>query len=137
MNENQNKNILLVLIAAIIVAVSASFANNYFAYFFISKNLDLTANKNRKPSPISAKPTAIKFNIDESWNWHYSEINAKESHYPVVVLRDGYKAIKIVADKVLMGWNYELLNTSSTVPYMITVKYNLEDGDGFIVNESS
>jgi hypothetical protein len=75
--------------------------------------------------------------INKLWKWHYTEISAKEDNYPIMVLRDGYKAIKIVGDNVLMGWNYELLNTSPKRSYIVTVNYDLEDGDGFLINEST
>jgi hypothetical protein len=135
--ENQNKNIILILIAAIIVAVFASFANNYFAYFFMSKSIDLTTKTSRKTSATINKLKEKKVDIKQSWVWNYSNIAAKENNYPIVVLRDGYKAIKVVEDNVLMGWKYELLNTSTNIGYTVTIEYKLEDSDGFIVNESS
>src|SRR5208337_3757230 len=135
MNENQNKNILLILIAAIIVAVSASFANNYFAYLFLSKTTVLVPKTGIKATSPINEPK--KYEIDKSWRWVYYELSAKENNYPFVTLRQGYKAIKLVEGKVLMGWQYELLNTSLTTNYNVTVNFDLEDIDEFIVNESS
>ena len=125
----------LFLIVAIAVVVFASFANNYFAYYFWTKDRPLTnsIDKNIKKKPLTPK----KLEIDDSWVWHYSAIGAKEKNYPIVVLRDGYKAIKVVDEKVLVGWKYELLNTSPNTNYIATIEYRFEDKDGFQVNESS
>jgi hypothetical protein len=132
---SENKNILLILIIAIVVAVSASFFNNYFAYYFFSQDRHATIKTGRKDLSKLEKPNAIK--IKESWNWQYSEIGIEDDNYPIVVLRDGYKAIKIAGDKVLMGWQYEALNTSNIKSYIVSIDYKLVDNDGFIINESS
>lgn len=128
----ENKNIFLILIIAIVIAVSASFSNNFFAYYFFSKNMKASTKIGKKT--VSSHK---EIKINKSWAWHYSEISAKDNNYPIIVLRDGYKAIKIVGDNILMGWKYELLNTSPKRNYIVTIRYQLEDTDGFLINESS
>lgn len=132
---HKNNGYFLVLIVAIAVVVSASLANNYFAYYFWTKDKPLSDSIAKNIEKKASAPK--KLEIDDSWVWNYSEIGAKEKNYPMVVLRDGYKAIKIVDEKVLVGWKYELLNTSPNTNYSATIHYKFEDKDGFQVNESS
>jgi hypothetical protein len=134
MNDKNNKY-LLVFIVAIAVVVSGSFSNNYFAYYFWSK--DKPQNSSNKSS-IEKKPsTERKHEIKNEWVWNYSEIAAKEDNYPMVALRDGYKAIKLTDNKVLVGWKYEILNTSPETIYKATINYKFNDRDGFHIIESS
>ena len=53
------------------------------------------------------------------------------------MLRDGYKAIKMINENVLVGWKYELLNTSPNTDYTVNIYYKFEDKDGFQIKESS
>ena len=133
MKEGNNGS-LVILIVAVAVVVSASFTNNYFAYFFWAKDNGHAGDINNtiKPAP---KPFHPK--IDDSWKWNYSEIGTEETNYPIVVLRDGYKAIKLNGDKVLVGWKYELLNTSPIDNYNVSITYQLKDKDDFQISESS
>jgi len=74
-----------------------------------------------------------KRQLDTSWHWAYSGIDSDEKNYPMVVLRYGHKAIKRVGDKILVGWNYIILNTSPYTPYMVTIDYKFSDEDDFDV----
>lgn len=133
--SEKNNGYLLILIVAIAVVVSASFANNYFAYYFWTKDkpLNSSSDKNVEKEPL----TSQKIEINDAWKWNYSEIGAKEKNYPMVVLRDGYKAIKMINEKVLVGWKYVLLNTSPSTNYIVNIVYKFEDKDGFQIKESS
>lgn len=137
MNENKNWN-LPVLIAVLLTIVFATFFNNYFAYYFLTKNEGVPNSTGDKKS-ISEKINAsvTDFKIKDAWNWNYDQIDIEENNYPMVVLRDGYKAIKVDGKKVLMGWQYEVLNTSPSKGYNVTVDYRFEDKDGFVICESS
>jgi hypothetical protein len=48
--EYQNKSILLIFIAAIVVVVSASLSNNYFAYLFLLKGAESNHKTREKAS---------------------------------------------------------------------------------------
>jgi hypothetical protein len=135
MMEYQNKPTLLIFIAAIVVVISASLSNNYFAYLFLLKGTESTHKTDRRASSQISK--TVEKDIDKSWRWNYSGISIKDNNYPIVALRNGYKAITLSGDKILMGWKYELLNTSNITSYTVTVNYLLEDSDGFVINESS
>lgn len=133
--EKKNNGYFIILIVAVAIVVSASFANNYFAYYFWVKDKGISgSNKNNKIKKIPLPP---QLGIDSSWKWNYSEIGTTENNYPIVVLRDGYKAIKLDDKKVLVGWKYELLNTSSNSNYNVSITYKFNDKDDFQISESS
>ena len=134
--SEKNNGYLLVLIVAVAVVVSASFANNYFAYYFWTKDKILNSSRNNDTEKTVA-PHVKKIEIDTGWKWNYSKIGTKEKNYPMVVLRDGYKAIKITNDKVLVGWKYVVLNTSPNTNYIVNIDYIFEDKDGFQIKENS
>jgi len=74
----------------------------------------------------------------QQWRWfEFSDVNASSEQYPLVVLRSGFKVIKIVNDEVLVGWKMEVLNTSENNPYKVEVNYSITDGDSFVVKSST
>jgi len=71
-------------------------------------------------------------NPQPDWKYNYwSDISASDS-YPIVHLRSGYKVIKEKGEDLLVGWKYELVNSSST-DRTVTVYYKITDSDGFYV----
>jgi hypothetical protein len=133
--KEKNNGYFIILIVAVAIVVSASFANNYFAYYFWTKDKGISTSNNSKE--VGKRPPPSRLEIDSSWKWNYSEIGTKENNYPIVVLKDGYKAIKLVDQKVLVGWKYELLNTSPSTNYTVSIEYKFNDKDDFLIKESS
>lgn len=76
--------------------------------------------------------------LDTSWKWDYSSrIDADNNNYPVMILREGYKPIKRVGGKILLGWKYTVLNTSPNRSYEVTINYEFVDKDGFRIASDS
>ena len=71
----------------------------------------------------------------KEWFHSYSDIAASDKYYPIVHLRSGHKIIKRFGDELLVGWQYELINTSKK-NYLVEITYQILDSDGFLVSES-
>ena len=84
-----------------------------------------------------AKINERNSNLKE-WNIDYlSDVNASEETYPIVVLRDSYKIIKIDATTTTVGWRMDLANTSPSNRYDPEIDYSITDGDGFKIGSAS
>ena len=59
------------------------------------------------------------------------DVAVENEIYPLVVLRTGYKLLRIENDKDLIAWAYDVLNTSPSNDYDVSVEFILEDKDGF------
>ncbi|MBE7560580.1 hypothetical protein HS125_17210 [bacterium] len=69
--------------------------------------------------------------------WKYdlfSDVDVREDSYPIVVLRSGFKVIRLGTDHSLVGWKYELINTSPKTTYVANVTFTLQDADGFDID---
>lgn len=81
---------------------------------------------------------AAETELEELQEWvhrDWSDVDTDNEKYPIVVLRDGFKVLRIDADSALVGWRYELINTSSKQSYTAEVRYTIQDQDGFDVVE--
>jgi hypothetical protein len=70
----------------------------------------------------------------EPKKWSYSSLSdvaVTSEKYPLVVLRTGFKVIRIGPQKSLVGWKYEIVNTSPSTKYAPEVEFILQDEDGF------
>lgn len=70
----------------------------------------------------------------EPKKWSYSsltDVAVTSEKYPLVVLRTGFKVIRIGSQKSLVGWKYEIVNTSPSTKYTPEVEFVLQDEDGF------
>ena len=68
----------------------------------------------------------------QRWAYEYlSDVGTTEEKYPLVVLRTGYRVLRFDSSGALVGWQYELINTSPKQPYFPTVTFSLEDSEGF------
>lgn len=71
----------------------------------------------------------------KEWFHNYSDIAASDKYYPIVHLRSGHKIIKGLGEELLVGWQYELINTSKK-NYLVEITYQILDDDDFLVGES-
>lgn len=55
----------------------------------------------------------------------------------MVLMRSGYKVLKVKDGKALVGWQYEVMNTSPKTNYVATISLDLTDRDGFKIAGSS
>jgi hypothetical protein len=72
--------------------------------------------------------------------WKYSEfsdVSQADDKYPIVVLRTGFKVIRSGSDTSLVGWKYEIINTSPTTRYVPTVNFTLQDQDTFEIESGT
>ncbi len=69
----------------------------------------------------------------KQWKYDYSgDVATKEEKYPMVVLRTGFKVLRFDNEEAaLVGWAYELVNTSPKQGYTANVEYSLTDFEGF------
>ncbi len=68
----------------------------------------------------------------KQWKYdYYAEVATKEEKYPIVVLRTGFKVLRFDKDTALVGWAYELVNTSPNSGYFANVGYSLTDFEEF------
>ena len=91
-------------------------------------------NYNRKIQLEINEQVGAELKLAELQKWKYdefSDVDTKEEKYPIVVLRTGFKVLKVENEHALVGWNYEVANTSRSKKYDATVTFNLEDEDGF------
>ena len=73
----------------------------------------------------------------KEWNYDfYSSIDTKEDKYPIVSLRTGFKVLKIQPEGALVGWSYEVINTSPSTTYTVKIDYKLTDTDDFVIGSS-
>ncbi len=80
------------------------------------------------------KALAEKIKKQQDWVYdQYSDIGNSSENYPIVVLRHGFKIIREEGDKVLVGWRYEVINTSPENNYTASIDFKLIDYDGFEV----
>ncbi|MBY6034365.1 hypothetical protein [Marinobacter daepoensis] len=72
----------------------------------------------------------------EPKKWSYtslSDVAVASEKYPIVVLRTGFKVIRVGPQKSLVGWKYEIVNTSPSTKYVPEVEFELQDEDGFYI----
>ena len=66
--------------------------------------------------------------------WRYdelSDVGVEDEKYPIVVLRTGFKLLKIEEKHAIVGWIYEAINTSPSSQYLTEVDFKLTDIDEF------
>lgn len=72
--------------------------------------------------------------LEEKQKWSIqfdSDVDA-DQYYPIVVLRDGYKVLKVTGETAQIGWAYEVVNTTSD-SRSINVTYKILDSDNFVI----
>lgn len=74
----------------------------------------------------------------KQWNMFLtSDVAVDDERYPLVVMRSGYKVLKIGSETALVGWKMDLANTSKQFGYMPTIEFSLTDEDRFILESST
>jgi len=128
---------ILLLISIIIFLL----AIGYLAYTNPNTNYELhQSNVNSQilqdalnKSTLDAANAQLK-----EWKYDYSsDVGISDDKYPIVVLRSGFKVLKLKSDSALVGWNYEIANTSPSSRYEVTVGYSLTDRDDFKIGTST
>ncbi len=138
MNNNQKglaETLLIITKALLFVSITVIIVA--FAYLSLT-NRDINKPLDRRLAEQEQFELAQKIDQFSEWKYdHFSDVAADSGQYPIVVLRSGYKIIKLGADKSLIGWKFDLVNTSPQTAYKAEVDYRLLDVDNFeIVNSS-
>lgn len=84
-------------------------------------------------SKVNERNTKLK-----EWRWFpFNDVAVNSEKYPIVILRSGFKVIKISDSSSLVGWKMDLVNTSVKSTYLTNVTYSITDSDGFHIGSSS
>lgn len=126
----------LLLLSATLLLLTVSIVIGFWGY--------LNATDPKTNHFVKAQNDANQKEIDSldlllqrQWKWFpYSDVAVSKESYPMVVMRSGYKILKIKDGKALVGWQYEVMNTSPANDYVATVQLDITDGDGFKVQGS-
>lgn len=73
--------------------------------------------------------------VPSKWKHEYNDTINGPDNYPLVYLRSGYKVVSEKKDKLLIGWEYEFVNTSGT-DRDVSVVYGFKDKDNFVIDEN-
>ncbi|MFK3975105.1 hypothetical protein [Shewanella vesiculosa] len=114
---------------------------SYLVYNSPSLNHEL-ASKAALKEKVLAKAELDKINERNTklkeWKWFgWSDVAVDNEKYPIVILRTGFKVIKISDDNSLVGWRMDIANTSEKSRYLPSVNYSITDSDGFEISSSS
>jgi len=104
----------------------------YFLYhsLYINSTFNLEGKQNRINEVARSNAALAEWNYDE-----FSDVDTKDEKYPIVVLRTGYKIIRFGHESSLIGWVYEIMNTSPESFYEATVTFKILDQDRFLIEE--
>lgn len=97
-------------------------------------------NENLNKRLAEQKQLEVDQTIEDFTEWTYdnfSDVATDSDKYPIVVLRAGYKVIKPGSQQSLVGWRYDVANTSPSTTYEVDVDYKLVDKDSFKIESSS
>lgn len=123
-----SKSIMILSVAGTISAFSYLVFTNPEYNFILSEKIRVEAEVNKLQR------------TEELQQWKFfqwSDVNASSEAYPLVVLRSGFKVIKVVNDEALVGWRMDVLNTSEKNPYKVEINYSITDEDSFVVTTST
>lgn len=114
---------------------------SYLAYNHPSLNHHLASSATIEKEAIALNALSI---INErnsklkEWKWFgLNDVAVNNEKYPIVILRSGFKVIKISKGSSLVGWRMNIANTSEKNRYLPKVTYSLTDSDGFDIGSSS
>ncbi len=130
-----SKSILFICISVFFLTISYLIYINPEYNFYENKKLQY-----EKTLQEAATRQKINEETEKQKKWSYdsfSDVGVNDEKYPIVVLRTGYKLIKIGDEKSLVGWKYEVINTSSKNKYITSIDFELEDADGFVIASGS
>lgn len=129
------KTLFIIILTAFILLLG------YLAYTnpMLNHKIKLSeTNQNINKEVLDGLETELKYQEYKQWRYDYfSDVAANEDKYPIVVLRTGYKALKIKDESALIGWIYEIVNTSPNTRYDVTVNFKLTDKDDFEIGSST
>jgi len=121
-----SKSVLFISIAALVILATYLIYTNP-EYNHIEKIRILKKEK----EIAKERGAAVK-----KWKYDmFSDVDVRSEKYPIVVLRTGFKVIRVDADTSLVGWKYEIVNTSPKTKYTTRVNFSIEDADGFLIKE--
>jgi len=96
-----------------------------------SKQVELR-NRELFRKQMTKEENDLKDKEAKKWTYSFSsDVGVQDEKYPIVVIRSGFKVIKLTEDTALVGWIYEVINTSKKSAYTVDVSYSLLDFDGF------
>lgn len=84
----------------------------------------------KKTETVTSEQKVSEFK--NKWVYDFSGDVDADQYYPVVCLRTGYKILRDDGNSYLVGWKYDLINTTGS-NREINVTYKLIDGDDFVV----
>lgn len=131
----QSKSIIQLSAALLLIVIAIVVGSAGYVFITNPEFNHIIKNTNKA---LEARHNAALEQELKQWHWNYNnQINTADEQYPMVVLRTGYKVLKIQNGRAFIGWSYELINTSPSTSYVATVNFNLTDADGFKLNGST
>ena len=120
---------LLFLVSAALMAVLA---------YLVLIHPELNFREQARISEDAERAAQAELQELEEWHHHeWSDIDVESDQYPIVFLRDSFKILQIDPESAVVGWRYELINTSPKQAYTADVQYTIQDQDGFDVAHGS
>lgn len=96
------------------------------------------AKKEHALKSVGLKNVNARNNKLKEWTWFYSsDVAVNNEKYPIVILRSGYKVLRISEERSLVGWKIYIANTSPKSRYYPNIEYSITDSDGFEIGSSS
>ncbi|EAW31109.1 hypothetical protein GP2143_03273 [marine gamma proteobacterium HTCC2143] len=84
-------------------------------------------------SKINYRNTMLK-----GWRWFFSsDVGVSSEKYPIIILRSGFKGIKISDTPSLVVWKIDIFKTSVESRYLQDFTCSITDSDGFDIVSSS
>lgn len=109
-------NIFIISLTILVFLCTLILFNNQILshYYLTNDNLEILNNPLRE------------------WKYRTSDVSIGENAYPFMVLRDKFKGIKKSNDGLLVGYIFEIVNTSAENG-QIKIDYKLVDSDNFVI----
>ena len=129
------KSFLLFSISILVITISFLAYKSPDLNYSLADQLKINAEKTRQVelSANKEKDKKLKEWVRSGW----SDVGTTSEKYPLVIIRDGFKIIKINDNSALIGWKMDILNTSISSQYYPKVTYTVTDNDGFKLNSST
>ncbi|WP_299202503.1 hypothetical protein [uncultured Amphritea sp.] len=134
-DENPSNNVALITKSILFLSLAVAVGLSSWL-IYTNPNLNYVLSEQTKERQEALNREISK--QQKNWNYFkYSDVAVSSEKYPLVVLQTSYKIIKLGAEKALVGWKYEVINTSPLTEYTVTVNYKIEDLDGFVIGEGT
>lgn len=132
-NNGKNRDPLVLFVnltkGLFFLALTLTFSS---AVYLMLTNPELNRPLNQEIVKLEKEVAEMQDAEPKKWSYtSFSDVAVTSEKYPIVVLRTGFKVIRVGPQKSLVGWKYEIVNTSPSTKYVPDVEFELQDEDGF------